>query len=154
MNAHNPAAEKVQVTERPMAAPAKCVVCGAVDRPVVDFGMSLDFYGAILFCVDCMGSIAYAIGYAPVAAVELREKDAQAIFDNQDAVVQMLNEKAAEINDITAGLSRSIDDILRAGPVGSEQSEQEELPNVLRRDDTVSEWTEPATESVFESAQQ
>ena len=45
---------RFRVTERPMAAPGKCAVCGAVSRPVVDFGMDVDFYGAVLFCFECI----------------------------------------------------------------------------------------------------
>lgn len=150
MNAHNPLAEKFQITDKPMALPAKCVVCGAVDRPVLDFGMSLDWYGAILFCIECMASAARAINYAPVAEIEERERSAQAVYDRQDEVVTMLNNAAVQINDLTAGLSRAIDDILRSGPVAPV-----EMPkNIVSNDGGIADWSEPATESVFESARE
>lgn len=40
--------------DKPAAAPGKCAVCGAVDRPVIDFGFDVDYYGAVYICVECM----------------------------------------------------------------------------------------------------
>ena len=45
---------RFQVTTRPMAAPGHCAVCGGVDKPVVDFNLQLEFFGAVLICVSCM----------------------------------------------------------------------------------------------------
>lgn len=47
---------RFNVTERPTVFPGKCAVCGTVERPVVDFGMTLDYYGAVLLCVECVTS--------------------------------------------------------------------------------------------------
>ena len=43
-------------------APGKCIVCGSVERVVVDFGANAEFYGAILICVACMRDAMQAIG--------------------------------------------------------------------------------------------
>lgn len=40
--------------EKPAALPGKCAVCGAVDKPVIDFGLDLDYYGVVYFCCECM----------------------------------------------------------------------------------------------------
>lgn len=47
---------RFKVTDRPTVFPGKCAVCGTVERPVVDFGMTLDYYGAVLLCVECLTS--------------------------------------------------------------------------------------------------
>ena len=49
---------RFKYSERPMASPGKCAVCGAVDKPVIDFGMDLDFYGAVLMCTECIRTAA------------------------------------------------------------------------------------------------
>lgn len=46
---------RFKVTERPLVTPGKCAACGSVERPVVDFGLDIDFYGAVLLCVQCVG---------------------------------------------------------------------------------------------------
>lgn len=38
--------------ERPSALPGKCAVCGRVDVPVLDFGLDVDYFGAVVICVD------------------------------------------------------------------------------------------------------
>jgi hypothetical protein len=34
--------------------PCCCVVCGTIDRPLIDFGVSIRGYGAIYFCSACV----------------------------------------------------------------------------------------------------
>lgn len=67
--------------ERPAALPGKCACCGAVDKPVLDFGMDLDFYGAVYLCVECLGE-AFTImrdTYAGPQSVPLPTPNAEAI---------------------------------------------------------------------------
>lgn len=45
---------RFQVTQRPVVSPGKCASCGSVERPVVDFGLDIDFYGTVYLCVDCI----------------------------------------------------------------------------------------------------
>lgn len=49
---------RFQVLERPTVYPGQCACCGTVDRPVVDFGVEIDFerqgYGALLLCEFCV----------------------------------------------------------------------------------------------------
>lgn len=59
---------KIQIIKNTEALPAKCVVCHKpVDgnREFVDFGFDIDFYGQVLFCVDCMRPVAEACDYIP-----------------------------------------------------------------------------------------
>lgn len=45
---------RFKVSEKPLVAPGKCACCGAVDKPVVDFGFDVEFYGTVLLCGDCI----------------------------------------------------------------------------------------------------
>lgn len=49
---------RFKLLDRPYAHPGKCAVCGAVNRPVVDFDLELDEYGAVYFCVTCLTQVA------------------------------------------------------------------------------------------------
>lgn len=48
---------RFQMLERPTIYPGACACCGAVDRPVVYFGVQIEYeregYGALLLCVFC-----------------------------------------------------------------------------------------------------
>jgi len=45
---------RFKVLDRPYNDPGHCAVCGSVSKPVVDFDMSVDYYGAVLLCADCV----------------------------------------------------------------------------------------------------
>lgn len=63
---------RFQYSDRPNVLPGKCAVCGSVERPVIDFGMQLDFYGAVLLCTTCIleaaSLIAKVEGATPVVS--------------------------------------------------------------------------------------
>jgi len=57
---------RFNVSKTPSALPSKCVVCGAWGgdgRDFVDFGMDIDFYGAIYFCSVCLTECCNKLGY-------------------------------------------------------------------------------------------
>jgi hypothetical protein len=58
---------RFQLVDRPLAAPGKCAVCGAVDRPVLDFGFDLDDYGVVYICVDDFKAGALLLGLVDVS---------------------------------------------------------------------------------------
>lgn len=73
--------DRIQVLDQPVAAPAICVVCKAGGGKLpqgerlkfIDFGMDIEYYGAVYFCSNCIVNVAYALGYygpAEMAAVE------------------------------------------------------------------------------------
>ena len=53
---------RFKLLERPVRLPASCAVCGAVDRPVIDFNLDLDFYGTVNICVECLREAADIAG--------------------------------------------------------------------------------------------
>jgi hypothetical protein len=58
-------ASRIRVLEAPRMHPGTCVVCGAArtdDREYVDFGLDIDFVGAIYFCTLCMQEVMNHLG--------------------------------------------------------------------------------------------
>lgn len=49
---------KFQVLDKPTIHPGFCICCGSVERPVVDFGIEVDYealgFGALLLCISCV----------------------------------------------------------------------------------------------------
>lgn len=55
---------RVQIVDAPPELPGKCAVCGTTQGPMIDFGMFMEFYGYVYFCVEsCMVEIANAFDY-------------------------------------------------------------------------------------------
>jgi hypothetical protein len=57
---------RVQIIQVPIALPGKCVICGSVGgdgRKFIDFSWQMDWYGAIIFCENCMTEVMDVIGY-------------------------------------------------------------------------------------------
>lgn len=73
---------RFQLLERPLRLPGKCVVCGAVDRPVVDLVLDLLHYGTVYFCVTCLAEAATFIGMVPEeTVVSLRSAAEHSVTD-------------------------------------------------------------------------
>lgn len=73
-----PLTSRFTLLPTPVVAPGKCVVCGAVDRPVVDFNATVEFYGAILLCNICLCEAASGVGMvAESLLIEAQEELAQ-----------------------------------------------------------------------------
>lgn len=61
---------RVQIVHNP-PLPGKCAICGYAgaggqageDRDFIDFGLSVDYYGAVVFCEACVVEIAAPLGY-------------------------------------------------------------------------------------------
>lgn len=61
---------RVQFLPVPVAHPGICVLCGAANKAVVDFGKKIERYGRVYFCEDCIKEVSLAIGYIPVAGFD------------------------------------------------------------------------------------
>lgn len=101
-----PSLSRMQVLDRPYLLPGKCVCCGTVDRPVVDLGMSLDRYGVVYFCEDCIGEAARQFGYSSPADSMGAALGAEQSFD------KYLNDNDLVV--IDRGLYDSITDSVRS----------------------------------------
>lgn len=57
--------DKTVLTKYPLA-PSKCVIClrgSNGELNFIDFQMSLDIYGSVNLCVDCVATVAQLIGF-------------------------------------------------------------------------------------------
>jgi len=79
---------RFKVLPRPFPNPGKCAVCGGVKTPVVDFGFTVQFYGAVMICTVCLSEAARKIGM--VSEQDLR--------DNTQATDQVAKEYLARNN--------------------------------------------------------
>lgn len=94
--------------ERPAVAPGKCACCGAVDKPVVDFGFDLDFYGVVYLCLDCLGEA------VQVAGVHMTSAKSQVVPPpsvNAEAVDEYLRRSTESINRLIAILPAAYFDV-------------------------------------------
>lgn len=58
--------DRVQIMDTPVALPAKCAICGypgGDDRRFIDIGLTVDYYGAVIFCTSCIVDIANKLNY-------------------------------------------------------------------------------------------
>lgn len=75
---------RFQVSSGPNLPPGKCVVCGAHDRPVLDFGANLEvdgYYWILYICIECMKSASHVVDRYTGADVE-REQAASASLES------------------------------------------------------------------------
>lgn len=75
-----PSYSRFQLLPTPIAIPGKCATCGSVDRPVIDFGINIDFYGVFYLCVGCLTEAAQEIGMVTgLDFAEFKEKADQSL---------------------------------------------------------------------------
>jgi hypothetical protein len=59
--------DRVQVLDNPAAPPGKCAVCGNgadKERQWIDFGVTIDFVGALYICSICITEVANALNFS------------------------------------------------------------------------------------------
>lgn len=118
---------RMQYYHLPVVNPGKCACCGSVERPVVDFGMTIEFYGAVLLCVTCLAEAGQIVGLVPVEQLrEAQESLAQSTEETlrQERKVTITYEQRDSLTLAIRGLSDLIlslspsDDSVDASPTG------------------------------------
>lgn len=102
---------RFQLLELPIASPGKCVACGAVDRPVVDLGLDLEFFGTIYFCERCITEMGGVFGMvAGQEAITLGLETAQVVSDylHSNGLVAISREQFTLITSLLAGFRSPI----------------------------------------------
>lgn len=97
--------DKVILTKYPIA-PSKCVVClrsSNGDLNFIDFQMSLDIYGSVNICVDCICSVAKGL----LGFVE--PKDIDALSGQVSNLVEMNRELKTENDKLRSTLDSLFD---------------------------------------------
>lgn len=75
-----------QVVETPIALPGSCYFCGSGDKsPYIDWGVSIDFHGALYTCFECTGAVASLLGWVP------REVHARVIETSDELIARNLD---------------------------------------------------------------
>lgn len=129
---------RFKVLERPTLSPGKCAVCGAVHRPVVDFGLNLMRYGAVMLCEDCVCEAAERVGMVrpeKLAANTLQAGQSVDQYLLERDLTVITNEQYHALTNLVSVLSNGSMPVPR--PVGSLSPEAgegpaEELPGQLR----------------------
>lgn len=107
----------------PVAAPGKCSVCGSVERPVVDFGLEVDYYGAVVFCVECLRSAADLLDMVPGADLRVAQLVQRAHEDEIMKAGEIVNEYAHLIHDLNVEFTDRLRGIFDSTVVKSNASD-------------------------------
>jgi len=117
---HSPVLERFQLLDKPIAAPAKCAICGSVSKPVIDLNFNLDWYGAVYFCVECMQAAARAIGLVSIKEyTALAQENADIIikFCEENGFVIVTREQYEQYKSFIGFLATSVSAIANSFPV-------------------------------------
>ena len=139
------------LTQSPQALPGKCGQCGKAKDNLgfIDTGLQFDFYGALIFCSECVLDMASKFGYINMETA-----------DNLKSRVAALEEENMRQRAALLGLEEALDglqlirDNLGVGIIDKSRldtlikPETSELPTKETAEPTpVSETTEPNVES-------
>lgn len=75
--------DRIQFIERPIALPGVCAICGfpggpqSDGRAFVDWGLQLEFYGAVIFCTSCFKAAAAKLGFLSYEDTQLLRRQVQ-----------------------------------------------------------------------------
>lgn len=139
---------RIQIQEAPMAAPGHCALCGTTQGPVVDFGMEMEFYGVIYFCIDnCLVQLANSFDYhSPrqwkmmMAQINEQRDEINALRDENEQLNITINSLASLSERVPISRTAELD--LDALNSAAEQ-ESESDPNQLSFDFTGGEESTP-----------
>jgi hypothetical protein len=106
---------RFHLLDRPVAAPASCVVCGGYNNAVVDFNANVRGYGALYFCVDCLAEAGRVIGLIPAGEIATEKQYAERFIDSylndNDLVViprDFFDTASDAVNSLSDGLASAI----------------------------------------------
>lgn len=80
---------RFRILDNPNLAPGKCALCGSVGgdgRQFVDFGKTMNWYGAVYFCTFCVAEAANILGLGNV--VSEQNEIGRLQFENQATLSQ------------------------------------------------------------------
>jgi hypothetical protein len=97
--------DRIQFIQHPIALPGICAICGfpggtnTDGREFVDWGLSLEFYGAVIFCTSCFKSAAEKLGF-------LSYEDTQLLRRQVSETVEEISMVKAENDHLRVALSK------------------------------------------------
>lgn len=137
----NPEQGKFRLTHEPVA-PSICSACGTRRTPLVDFSLSIDYYGAVHFCGDCCREMIALFDYETGVKYRNLERLASEIKDHNDELLEKL-----EATENALRALRFLDGVVVSDAVTDEVA-SEELPDSDERVETTSEQRK-TTQSKF-----
>ena len=125
-----PVNSRFRILSTPEILPGKCAVCGAPDRPVVDFDATVPMYGAILLCFSCVQEASRGVGMVSKSELQAVKENLAQTINEQMAALNLVGVPRERYNDIVvavSGLSDAVlfsgasDNVVVAGPHGEIQ---------------------------------
>lgn len=116
---------RFRLLDKPTINPGKCAVCGGVETPVIDFGATVQFYGAVMICTTCLAEAARGIGMVPVSEVVDSQKAADQVVSEYIETHHLKVVTEAQYGTIVsavAGLSSLVADGFFPLPVGDSEA--------------------------------
>lgn len=90
----NQGSNKFQLLDNPVALPHKCAGCGypggtsetgIAARQFIDWGITLEYYGAVIFCENCIIEVASVLGFVPPEKIDAAlDKITELLAQNQE----------------------------------------------------------------------
>ncbi len=145
------------ILDHPVASPGHCATCGYSnnDRKYVDLRLDFEFYGTVVFCVECVGAMAQLLDFlkpAQAFALEARVEEAEreciqlraavAAFGDFGAAIAAVNFGDSSNSStwgapVSVGSNAVTDSVLAVSDSGSRQSlvDFDKSSGESRRDD-------------------
>jgi hypothetical protein len=135
---------RVQILEIPQAAPAHCAICfhpGGGGRTFVDWDFSLEFYGAVIVCNECVLTIMNGLEW-------ISPEQWQVVKRIQEETLDLLQKEKAENAKLRSALDSlsflpSISDDSGSDPEISQQPIEVKGPDNSGSDEPVDERRSP-----------
>lgn len=143
---------RFKLLEKPAALPGKCAVCGAVDRPVIDFGMDLDVYGAVYICVDDMTAAAQILGMVDGDKLTRAELVQRNHADQLETAGEVINEFRAAFVEFCDSYTRRISAVSDPTAVSDDPVPTEEPTELVEDSDGTTGEDESVTFQVLNPA--
>ena len=94
---------RVTLLDSPVAAPGVCALCGSANKPVVDFGKQLDWYGAVYFCQDCIREVSEVIGFVPIEPFQKLNEEYRKLIVENDRLVSQIQKLKETLSALLSG---------------------------------------------------
>lgn len=84
--------DRIQLLDNPTALPAQCMIChhpgGDNSRKFIDWGMSIDWFGQVIFCTECLAFIATNCGFIKSEDADRAKLNETAAWAQRDILIE------------------------------------------------------------------
>jgi hypothetical protein len=100
-----PVTSRFRILATPVISPGKCAVCGAVDRPVIDFDTTVPLYGAVMLCFSCTQEAARGVGMVDKSELDTAKENLARTLEEQLHNAGMIGVPRERYDDIVMAFS-------------------------------------------------